>query len=87
MSTFTEKLPQSVVQKWRVWASDPAFGVGLDFLRHSKAPTIPRNASPADKLDAAVAWQAYHEALSDVEGTLTALPADGGSLDEPSLRG
>lgn len=86
MSTLTENLPHTVIQKWRNWASDPAFQTGIDFLRHRKAPRVPRDATAEDKRDGAVAWQAYHEALNDIEDVLTVLPDQGGSLDEPSIR-
>lgn len=87
MSDYKKQLPQSVVQKWRLWASDPAFEAGIGFLRYSKAPSIPQDRSAADKFEAAVEWNGYQSALNDVESLLTELPKQTGDLDEPPIRG
>lgn len=86
MSRITENLPQSVVQKWRLFVGTPEFIHGIDWLRHNHAPKVANSGTSVEKFEAAVGWSAYQQALTDVEDLLTALQKDSSSLDEPPLR-
>jgi hypothetical protein len=85
MSAFTEDFPAKLTQKWRAFASEPAFSAGIDWLRHTQAPKL-TGSTPVEKFESAIAWHAYQKALNDVEDRLTQLPVDLTTLDEPPLR-
>lgn len=78
------ELPRKVIQDWRDWVGGAACTVGIDYLRHHKAPSI-SGGTPVEKFEAAIAWNAYQQALNDVENVLTELPKAAATLDEPSL--
>lgn len=56
------------------------------FLRLNRATAIPQGAPSIEKLEAAVGWNAYQEALNDLEATLATFPKEAGSIDEAPLR-
>lgn len=78
------ELPRKVVQDWRNFAMSPSFQSGIDYLRHNHAPRL-GIASEGEMLKNAFAWQAYQQALSDIEDTLTALPKKEQSIEQPGL--
>ncbi len=78
------ELPRKVIQTWRDFTGDPAFTMGVTYLRHHHAPSI-SSGTAVEKFEAAVAWNAYQKALNDLEEVLTALPKAQGSLDEPGI--
>jgi hypothetical protein len=78
------ELSRKTVQSWRNFAMDSAFQTGIDHLRHNHAPRL-GVADAGEMLKNAFAWQAYQQALSDVEDVLTALPKKEQSIEQPGL--
>ncbi len=79
------ELPRKVIQSWRDFVGDPAFTMGIEYLRHNHAPSI-SSGTAVEKFEAAVAWNAYQKALNDLEEVLTEIPKPAEPLDEKSLQ-
>lgn len=84
MSLLTEELDRKTIIAWRNFAASPAFQLGIDWLRHNKAPTA-TGSNEVELLKSALSWGAYMKALEDVQDVLTALPEQRESSDEPSI--
>jgi len=78
------ELSRKHVQEWRNFAMSAAFAAGIDHLRHNHAPRL-GVADAGEMLKNAFAWQAYQQALSDIEDVLTALPKKEQSIEQPGL--
>ncbi len=81
---LTTELSRKHVQEWRNFAMSAAFAAGIDHLRHNHAPRIGVT-EPGEMLKNAFAWQAYQQALNDVENVLTSLPKKEQSIEQPGL--
>lgn len=86
MSALTEDLPRKTIQSWRNFAQTPEFRLGIDWLRHNRAPK-PGGATEGDMLKSALSWNAYMAALEDIEDVLTRLPKSEPSLEESPMGG
>ena len=84
MSLLTEELDRKTIIAWRSFAASPAFQLGLDWLRHNKAPAT-TGSNEIELLKSALSWGAYMKAIDDVQDVLTVLPTPAESTDEPSI--
>lgn len=83
MSALTEELDPKVVRSWRAFAETPHFQLGIDWLRHNRAPKV--GGTEAEMLKNSLSWSAYMQALEDIQDTLTNIPKKEDSLDEKPL--
>lgn len=83
MSQLTEELDRKVIIAWRSWAQLPEFQAGIDWLRHNRKRVS--GGTPAELLEAALAWGSYMDALDDVQDKLTDIPKKEENLDEKPL--
>jgi hypothetical protein len=85
LSEITEELPRKVVTAWRAFAATSEFQQGIDWLRHNKAPKM-SGGNEAEMLKAALGWNAYMQALTDVEDALTYIEKEQPSAEQPPLQ-
>jgi hypothetical protein len=83
LSALNEELPPKVIAAWRKFLGTTEGQFGLDWVRRNCQRE--RGETDIQIVRAAAKYQAYMDAVDDIEERLTALPVSQASLEEGPL--